>query len=201
MSDLLMEGDTKITSSTVFDNLIWREGSLEVYPEAEVIMNGDFIFYPTESLDPIGKIYRAIKSRLAIESGKGRVFESFFFYDNFRPATPIFFPCLIIHNAETTETSSAFFGGGYIERIPIVIELAFKRDKNKITADGTLSGKALSEYYLFETRNLLDDIIYEGDAVRIGQVDYDNTFHNPTETNQTLFGFTLNASIEFKTEE
>lgn len=199
MTDKVMDGDEILTSSTAFDNLIWREGILEVYPSAEILMAGEFIFFPTESNDPVGKIYRALRSRIALESGRGKTFESFHIYNEYNPQKSFFFPCLIIHNDEPSETSSSFFGGELMESVPIIIEVAFKRDRAKITSDGTLSGKGLAEYYLFQTRNLMDEILYEGDSVQVGSVEYNTTLHEPTEPNQSLYGFSLQAKLDFKT--
>ena len=87
-----------------------------------------------------------------------------------------------------------------MEGLPLLIEVAFKRDENKITSDGTLSGKGLAEYYLYKTRNLIDEIDYESNLVNVGQVSFEDTIHEPIEQNQTLYGFSLRASVEFKDE-
>lgn len=198
MSDYEMNQDTRITSSVAFDNFIWREGTLEVYPSAEIMMGGQFFFSPTESNDPIGKIHRAIRSRIALQSGRGKTLEAFHIYNEFNPQKSYFFPCLIIHSDEPSETSSAFFGGEYLEGLPILIEVAFKRDKSKITSDGTLSGKGLAEYYLYETRNMIDEINFDSNFVNVGAVSYEDVIHEPVEQSQTLYGFELRMLVEFK---
>lgn len=198
MSDYTLITDSIIRTDTIIDDFIYRDGTIRIVPTATFQMGGAYYFSPTSSNNYVEKIYEGIKSRFAIEGGKAGLFEGFHFYNEYKPNAQIFFPCLIISTEETSETASSFFGGDYTYMFPITVEVAFKRDKFLITSDGTLSCKSLAEYYLFHTRKLFEETNYNSDYIKIGEMGFEDEIHEPREGNQTLYGFSLDAKIEYK---
>lgn len=189
-----------ISEDTIVDNVISQGGRIVVPPKYSFKMNGEFIFEATSSGDPENFILNAISNRFSIETGRDGTFEGFAIYPSFPVNKSLFFPCLTFDSFQTEEIGASFFGGEYFNLATIDINLAFKKNQTIVNSTETLSEEALADYYLFKSNELLNDIGYMGNMIKVGEVKIDSTLRVPEEKNQTLYGFSMDVKIEYTTE-
>jgi hypothetical protein len=199
----LVPGDNVTISVDIgVDDFIYRGGLFRIVPTASFIVGGDYIFAPTSSEDPPGDIFRCLLTRFIIDTGRNGTLAGFHTYDSYERNKSLFFPCIIVDNFENAdEPETYFFGGDYMNKAMIGIDLAFKRDKY-VTIDGERVGqRELAEFYLHDVRKKINDIAFESDVVCVGNLAFDSTIEEPKERNETLYGFSMDVTIEYKVED
>lgn len=198
----LVPGDNvTISVDTVVDDFIYRGGTFRVVPTASYLVGGYYIFNPTSSEDPPGDIFRCFLTRFTLDTGRNGSLAAFHMYDSYERNKSLFFPCIILDNFEVEdEPETYFFGGDYMNKMLIGVDLAFK-DNKYVTIDGELvSRRELAEFYLHDVRKKINDIVFESDVVCVGNLSFDETVEEPREKNESLYGFSMDITVEYKVE-
>jgi hypothetical protein len=197
----LSEGDDiKITTSSIIDNFYFEGGKIDVLPGVNYTMNGSFYFCPTSSENPLESIYKSLVARIEIETGANGRFSGFVVYDLYPRNTPLFFPCIVFGNVEKDEPIMEYmFGGDTMQQETMVCDLAFKYGESRIIGGIIVEREDLAFHYLEEMREIIKDINYLSDFVNIGAVGENSSIEKPQEQNQSLYGFSMEIDVSFKT--
>ena len=201
MSDYILDmpDNATISSDTVVDDFIYRGGKITILPTASFIVAGDFIFAPTSSDDPIGTLYGCYAARMAVDSGRNGSLAGFKFYDLYDSTRPLFTPCVIFERSdEDFDVETYFFGGDYMLMAGFLCDLVFK-DNKYVTIDALRVGqKELAEFYLHDIRKKFESIMYDSTVIDVGEVMVDGAVEEPKTPNQTLYGFSMNVTLEYE---
>jgi len=193
--------DVTISENTTVENFYYKGGKITVLSGCSFMLTGDFIFCPDNIDDTVGKIFGAILARISLETGYNGAFTGFRLYDLPPDITPLYFPCIIVDREPESEISAELFGNEWIERVFVTIDLAFKSNKYLDVESLRINKKALAEHYLWYMRQIVDDMVYQSDYINIGEVKVEASVQEPQEINQTLYGFALDMSVEFKKKD
>jgi len=200
MVNLTLSDATDITISvnTTVEDIVYEGGRLIILPNVALFYTGEFLFRPTTSDDPIGKIYGAFVARTAAESGYNGLFTNFRVYDLYPETEGLFFPCIVYtHDDGEQKITDYHFGGSWMEEVELVCDLAFKMNTYLVVDNDTLSGKPLAEHYLWCMRQVVNDIDFTNDVIKIGDFSVEESIHEPKNKNQTLYGFSLYIDTEY----
>ena len=196
----LYEGDNIVVNTdTIINDFYYYGGKIDVPPSINFSINGDFIFCPTTDEDPVGLLYKALVARIEIESGKNGLLFGFQVYDLYPSNRALFFPCVVFGKIEReSPIAEPLFGGEYMEGETIVCDLAFKSTEARTIGGVIVERGDLANHYLTNVREILNSIIFRSDAVNVGDFKERSSIQEPQEDNQTLWGFSMEISLDFK---
>lgn len=196
----LSDGDSIIIGTdTTIDNFYYKGGKIDVPPGKNFYMNGEFIFCPTSSADQMGTVYKGLIARIEIESGNNGIFNKFLIYDLYPENKPLFFPCIVFGRTDDEEeVTQNLFGGDIMIGTTIVCDLAFKSSEIRTIGAINVTQKDLANYYLDKMRDVLKSIKFESSAVNIGNFEEKSSIQEPQESNQSLWGFAMEISFDYK---
>jgi hypothetical protein len=197
----LNEGDDIVISSdTAIGDFYYKGGKIDIPPIVSYSKSGRFIFCPEIDSDPMNKIFGALVTRTEIETGKNGIFSGFQIYDTYPENKPLFFPCIVFGKTDREGNITQYlFGGEAMEGITIICDLAFKGDQRKTVGEILIEKFELANYYLNKMRELLKDIVFVSDTIKIGDFIENSSIQEPKEVNQTLWGFSMEITLNFKT--
>jgi hypothetical protein len=198
MTDYTLNYGSNITISSpaTIENFIYDGGKIRLTPNIYYYKTGDFIFNPTSSDNPEERIFNSFISRFALETGINGKFPAFKLYDLY-PNAALFFPCMLFQYAPGDEPSATLFGNEFLLGLNISIELAFKRDYKINIGNNLIGEKDLAEHFLYNANQIINDIKYNSDKIKIGEIEINPKIHEPKEPNQTLYGFSMDVFIEY----
>ena len=193
----LHSGDNvTISTPTTIENFVYEGGQIRLTPNIYYYKTGQFLFNPVSGDNPEDKIFNAFISRFALETCSNGKFSAFKLYDIY-PNTALFFPCMLFQYSIGESPTTTLFGDKVLLSVDILIEVAFKRDyKVRIDTD-IISEKDLAEHLLFSANQIIEDIKFASDYIKIGEIKTRPQIRVPKEPNQTLYGFSLELSVEY----